>query len=162
MKRVKEKKHKGGGNDGEGEQRAEKREGGRDGRGRTRGKVGESKESKMYRERQNKFNWRPRFKQRGLFSDRDPSQEIELENRLIEAVQDIAQHVPEHHVNKSRCALDCAELRRGCLMYMMQPVYENTDRPSGRGWSVCRNLSDLSCLALWRRGVFVFYLLPFL
>lgn len=43
----------------------------------------------MYRERQklNKFKWRPCFKQRGLFSDRDPSQEIELENRLIEAVQ---------------------------------------------------------------------------
>lgn len=43
----------------------------------------ESGRGEMCRERQklNKFNWRPRFKQRGLFSDRDPSQEIELENR---------------------------------------------------------------------------------
>ena len=87
----------------------------------------------MYRGGQNEFNWRPRFKQRGLFSDRDPSLEIELENRLIESVQDIAQHVPEHHVNKRRCASDCAELRRGCLTYMMQPVCENTDRPSRLG-----------------------------
>lgn len=49
----------------------------------------ESGRGEMCRERQklNKFNWGPRFKQRGLFSDRDPSQEIELENRLIEAVQ---------------------------------------------------------------------------
>lgn len=43
----------------------------------------------MRREMQklNKFNWRPCFKQRGLFSDRDPSQEAELENRLIEVVR---------------------------------------------------------------------------
>lgn len=39
------------------------------------------------RQKLNKFNWRPHFKQRGLFSDRDPSQETELENRLIEAFQ---------------------------------------------------------------------------
>lgn len=57
-----------------------------------RGKVGEKprkEECEMYRELQklNKFNWRPCLKQRGWFSDRDPSQEIELENRLKGAVQ---------------------------------------------------------------------------
>lgn len=43
----------------------------------------------MYTEMQklNKFNWGPCFKQRGLFSDTDPSQETRLENRLIEVVQ---------------------------------------------------------------------------
>lgn len=63
-----------------------------------KGKAGETrgKGSQMYRERQklNKFNWRPCFKQRGLFSDRDPSPEIELEKRLIEAVR-VAQLVPQ-------------------------------------------------------------------
>lgn len=56
---------------------------------RVRGKVGEKTEGDGERERQklNKFNWRPCFKQRGLFSDRDPSQEIELEKRLIGSVQ---------------------------------------------------------------------------
>lgn len=57
-----------------------------------RQKVGEKRseeESEMYTETQklNKFNWRPSFKQRGLFSDTDPSQETKLENRLIEVVQ---------------------------------------------------------------------------
>lgn len=33
------------------------------------------------------FNWRPCLKRRGLFSDRDPSQEAELQNRLIEVVK---------------------------------------------------------------------------
>lgn len=35
----------------------------------------------------NQFNWRPCLKRRGLFSDRDPSQEAELQNRLIEVVK---------------------------------------------------------------------------
>lgn len=35
----------------------------------------------------NQFNWRPCLKRRGLFSDRDPSQEVELQNRLIEVVK---------------------------------------------------------------------------
>lgn len=45
--------------------------------------------SEVHKERQtlNKFNSRPCFKQRGLFSDRDPSQETELENRLKVVVQ---------------------------------------------------------------------------
>ena len=47
----------------------------------------QNKESEIYREQLNKFNWRPCFKERSLFSVRDPSQEIELENRLIEPVQ---------------------------------------------------------------------------
>lgn len=56
---------------------------------RKAGQKQSERESKIQRERQkwNKLNWRPCFKQRGLFSDRDPSQEIELENRLIKAVQ---------------------------------------------------------------------------
>lgn len=79
------------------EESKEQREGRRDDRGRKvewKGKVGEwerkqSKESEIYRESQklNNFYWRPCFKQRSLFSDRDPPQEIELENRLIEPVQ---------------------------------------------------------------------------
>lgn len=35
----------------------------------------------------NQFNRRPCLKRRGLFSDRDPSQEAELQNRLIEVVK---------------------------------------------------------------------------
>ena len=66
-----------------------------------KGKAGETqgKGSQMYRGRQklNKFNWRPCFKQRGLFSDRDPSLEIELEKRLIEAVR-VAQLVPQQEL----------------------------------------------------------------
>lgn len=45
----------------------------------------------------------PSPKQRGLFSDRDPSQETQLENRLnrlSKLLADIAQHVRKHHVNK--------------------------------------------------------------
>lgn len=61
---------------GKGEQRAE------------RGGVGEKtkseKESEIYRKKQkwNELEWRPCFKRRSLFSVRDPSPEIELENRL--------------------------------------------------------------------------------
>lgn len=49
----------------------------------------QSMENEIYRERQrlNKFNWRPCFKEKSLFSDRDTSQEIELENILIQPVQ---------------------------------------------------------------------------
>lgn len=70
----------------------EQREGVRDDRGKkcgVRRKVEEKTEGDIQSERQelNKFNWRPCFKQRGLFSDRDPSQEIELEKRLIGSVQ---------------------------------------------------------------------------
>lgn len=64
--------------------------------GRGGGGVGEKCTEKL-----NKFNWRPRFKQRGLFSDRDPSQEAELENRLIElskSLSVIAQHVPRRYI----------------------------------------------------------------
>lgn len=50
-----------------------------------RWKVG-SEGSEVHKEKQ-KFNSRPCFKQRGLFSDRDPSQETELENRLKVVVQ---------------------------------------------------------------------------
>lgn len=50
-----------------------------------------------------KLNQRPSPKQRGLFSDRDPSQETQLENRLnrlSKLLADIAQHVRKQHVNK--------------------------------------------------------------
>lgn len=66
-----------------------------------RGKV--QGESHKKRQKFKKLNWRPSLKQRGLFSDRDPSQETQLENRLnrlSKLLADIAQHVRKRHVNK--------------------------------------------------------------
>lgn len=116
-------------------------------------------ESETYRERQklNKLNWRPCFKQRGLFSDRDPSQEVELENRLIELsklLSDIAQHVPQRYVNKSCCALHCAGLWRGwvwCSLAM--PLYSDSDGPSGGARGLAETFQIFHVRALWRRGV---------
>lgn len=60
---------------------------------------------KSHKKRQKfkKLNWWPNPKQSGLFSDRDPSQETQLENRLnrlSKLLADIAQHVRKHHVKK--------------------------------------------------------------
>ena len=57
---------------------------------------------KSHKKRQ-KLEWRPSLKERGLFSDTDPSQETQLENRLnrlSKLLADIAQHVRKRHVNK--------------------------------------------------------------